>query len=290
MIAAVLSRASIWSSGPRSNPDKTGAVEQHRDLAHTLRMRGSIASIFRHPVKGLTPEPLDAVELRAGEYFPNDRQYAIEAGPSGFDPEKPGHISKMKFTVLARFPELARLKTRLADDGVTFHIGDAHGFGVETRLDTEDGRAGLERFLQAFLGEGASGKLRVLSAPGHRFMDHPQGYISVINLASVRALEQAIGAEVDPVRFRANVYIDGLPPWAEDGLVPGATIRLGGARLIAFKPIVRCAAPDANPDTGVRDLETVDMLRRHFGRDTLGDYFSIEQGARLACGDSVSFG
>ena len=253
-------------------------------------MTAIIASIFRHPVKGLTPEPLESVALRTGEYFPNDRQYAVEVGPSGFNPEKPGHISKMKFTVLARFPELARLKTRLADDGVTFHIGDAHGFGVETRLDTDDGRAALERFLQAFLGEEAPGKLRVLSAPGHRFMDHPQGYISVINLASVRSLGQAIGADVDPLRFRANIYIDGLPAWAEDDLVAGALIALGAAKLKVFKPIVRCVATHANPDTGVRDMETVELLRQHFlGRDTLGTYFSIEQGARIARGDTVRF-
>src|SRR5215510_13414152 len=115
-------------------------------------MRGmpSIVSIFRHPVKGLSPEPLGEVELTAGEYFPHDRKWAVEAGPSGFDPDKPAHISKMKFTVLARFPELARLKTHLRPDGVTFHIGDAHGFAIETCLATEEGRAALARFLQAF--------------------------------------------------------------------------------------------------------------------------------------------
>lgn len=251
-------------------------------------MRGSIASIFRHPVKGLTPEPLDAVDLKAGEYFPNDRQYAVEAGPSGFDPARPGHISKMKFTVLARFPELARLRTRLAADGVTFHIGDAAGFGVETRLDTQDGRETLERFLDAFLGEGTSGRCRVLAAPGHRFMDHPQGHVSVINLASVRALGRATGAEVDPLRFRANIYVDGLPAWAEDELVPGAIASLGEARLRMFKPIVRCIATHANPDTGVRDLDTLDLLREHFARDTLGHYFSIDQSGRIARGDRVS--
>src|SRR6202008_4747210 len=117
-----------------------------------------------------------------------------------------------------------------------------------------EGRAGLERFLQAFLSEEAPGKLRVLSAPGHRFMDHPQGYISVINLASVRALGWAVGAEVDPLRFRANVYVDGLPAWAEDDLVVGAMAQLGAARLKMFKPIVRCIATHANPDTGVRDI------------------------------------
>ncbi|HEX5007902.1 MAG TPA: MOSC domain-containing protein, partial [Hyphomonadaceae bacterium] len=157
------------------------------------------------------------------------------------------------------------------------------------RLDTEEGRAALERFLQAFLGDEAPGKLRVLSASGHRFTDHPQGYISAINLASVRALAQAIGARVDPLRFRANVYLDGLPAWAEDDLVVGAMISLGAARLKTFKPIVRCVATHANPDTGIRDIETVDLLRQYFSRDTLGTYFSIEQGARIARGDAIAF-
>lgn len=247
----------------------------------------SIASLYRHPVKGLTPEPLDAVELKPGDYFPGDRKWAVEAGPSGFNPEKPGHISKQKFTVLARFPSLARLRTRLEDPSL-FHIGDAHGFGVSADLATEDGRDALARFLQAFLGDEATGQFRVLSVPGHRFMDHPQGYVSVINLASIRALGWAIGADVDPLRFRANVYIDGLPPWAEDSLVVGQTIGLGAARLKMFKPIVRCIATHANPTTGERDLDTLDHLRRHFGRDTVGNYFSIEQGRRVAVGDPVS--
>ncbi len=251
-------------------------------------MRGTVASIYRHPVKGLTPERLDAVELEAGAYFPNDRLYAIEVGPSGFDPASPKHISKQRFTVLARFPALARIRTRLEDATGAFHIGDAHGFGVETRLDTKDGRATIERFLQAFLGEDAQGALRVLESPdGYRFMDHPQGRISVINLASVRTVEQAIGQSIDPLRFRANVYIDGLKPWAEDDWVAGVAVRLGGVKLSMFKPIVRCIATHVNLGTGIRDIDMVGMLREHFGRDTLGNYFSIDAAGRVAEGDTL---
>lgn len=252
-------------------------------------MRGTIASIYRHPVKGLTPEPMDAVQLTAGAYFPGDRDYAVEVGPSGFDPEKPKHISKQRFTVLARFPALARVKTRLDDATGVFHVGDAHGFGVETRLDTDKGRTSLENFLQAFLGEDAPFKLRVLeSPPGYRFMDHPQGYISVINLASIRAVETAIGQPVDPLRFRANVYVDGLKPWAEDEWVAGASVRLGGAQLSVFKPIVRCVATHVNLDAGERDIDMVEMLRQNFGRDTLGTYCSITQSGAVKLGDVLN--
>jgi uncharacterized protein len=252
-------------------------------------MRGTVASIYRHPVKGLTPEQLSSVQLEAGAYFPGDRNYAIEVGPSGFDPENPKHISKQRFTVLARFPSLARVKTRLDDASGVFHVGDAHGFAVESRLDTDDGRAALERFLQAFLGEDAPGKLRVLESPrGYRFMDHPQGFISVMNLASVRAVGQAIGRDVDPLRFRANVYVDGLKPWAEDEWVVGQKVALGAAELVMFKPIVRCVATHVDLDTGERDIDMVGMLREHFGRDTLGNYFSIASGGVVKPGDGVA--
>jgi uncharacterized protein len=239
-------------------------------------MRGRIASLHRHPVKGLTPERLAAAQLTEGEHFPRDREYALEVGPSGFDPEKPAHISKQRFTVLARFPSLARLKTRLDDETGVFHVGDAYGFGVETDLVTPAGRGALERFLQTFLGQEASGPLKVLEGPGkHRFTDHPLGYVSVINLASVRAIEQAIGQPVNPLRFRANVYVEGWPAWAEDEWEVGLKIDLGEAKLAMFKPIVRCLATHVNLESGERDIDMVGQLREHFGRDTVGNYFSV---------------
>ncbi len=250
-------------------------------------MSGTVASIYRHPVKGLTPELLEGVELEAGQYFPMDRKWAVEAGPSGFDPAAPGHISKMKFTVLARFPQLAKLKTHLRGEGGVFHIGDASGFGVDAPLETAEGREGLANFLQAWLGEDAPGKLRVVSAEGHRFMDHPLGHVSLINLASVRAFAKAIGREVDPLRFRANLYVDGVAPWAEDGLAPGAQVEAGDALLTCFKPIVRCIATHTGPDTGERDIDVVPLLREHFGRDTLGVYLHVARGGRVAAGDAA---
>ena len=49
-----------------------------------------IDAIYRYPVKGLSPQRLQQVALSAGETVPADRLYAIENGPSGFDPARPG--------------------------------------------------------------------------------------------------------------------------------------------------------------------------------------------------------
>jgi len=73
---------------------------------------------------------------------------------------------------------------------------------------------GMNIWLAALLGEAAVGPLRVIDGAGHRFLDHPLGHISVINLASLRDLEARLGRPVDPLRFRANLYVEGWPAWA----------------------------------------------------------------------------
>ena len=56
-----------------------------------------IRSIYRYPVKGLSPEALPRIVLAPGETVPGDRLYAIENGPSGFDPSAPAYLSSSIF-------------------------------------------------------------------------------------------------------------------------------------------------------------------------------------------------
>ena len=52
----------------------------------------AVESIYRYPVKGLSPERLDGVRLEPGQTLPSDRKYAIENGPAGFDPVAPAYF------------------------------------------------------------------------------------------------------------------------------------------------------------------------------------------------------
>ena len=74
-------------------------------------MDAHIAALYRHPVKGFTPERLTHADLSVGQEFPCDRMYAVENGPSGFDPSAPAWVTKMKFTVLATLPQVALAAT-----------------------------------------------------------------------------------------------------------------------------------------------------------------------------------
>src|SRR5499426_4380288 len=81
-----------------------------------------LAALYRYPVKGLTPERLDRVELEPGATLPFDRAYAIENGPGRFDPAAPRHLPKVNFLMLMRDERLATLKTRFDDASETLSI------------------------------------------------------------------------------------------------------------------------------------------------------------------------
>ena len=61
-----------------------------------------IHSIYRYPVKGLSPEPLVRTRLAVGATVPGDRRYAIENGPSGFDPAAPSYRHKSHYLMLMK--------------------------------------------------------------------------------------------------------------------------------------------------------------------------------------------
>ena len=246
---------------------------------------GTLAAIRRHPVKGFTPEPLEAVSLAPGEGFPFDRVWAVENGPCGFDPAQPAVVPKHKFTVLAALPRVAAAVTRY-DEAEGVLRAEAAGLApFAGRLDGDDGRAAFATWLGELLGEEARGPLKVLAAPPvHRFTDHPQGQGSLINLASVRDLGRRMGAELDPMRFRANLYVEGWPAWVENDWTC-ETLRLGGVAAAMFKPIVRCAATHVNPTTAARDLEITKALFDNFGHMHCGIYLQVTRAGRLALGD-----
>lgn len=251
---------------------------------------GRLAALYRHPVKGFTPEALASARLEPGLCFPGDRLYAVEDGPSGFDSADPRHISKMRFAVLAKIPEVALAHTRYDDATGELSVAAPGHEPLRAVLSNATGRAAFGDWLQSFLSGHTSGPLSVLQAPGdHRFMDSRSGFVSILNLASVRDLEAKVDKPLDPLRFRANIHVDGWPAWAENEMI-GADLRVGEVRLTATKPIGRCRAIHVDPHRGAEDIDLVSQLFNHFGHTITGLYASVTGGGRLEIGDSVEIG
>jgi uncharacterized protein len=251
----------------------------------------NIQSIYRYPVKGLTPERLPRAMLQAGQTVPGDRLYAIENGPSGFDPAAPSYLSKTHFLMLMKNERLASLRATFDQDShtLTITVPSPDRPGDETvsgDLRTATGRAKIENFFATHCADELRGPPKILHADGHSFSDVARKVVSIINLASVAAVETMVGAPVNPLRFRGNVYVEGWPAWSELDLV-GRELKIGGARLKAVKRIIRCAATNVDPDTGARDLNIPQTLMRNLDHGDCGIYGEVIEAGEIAPGNAI---
>ncbi len=250
-------------------------------------MDGVIVALHRYPIKGFTPEPVPSAVLEQGRAFPCDRLFAVENGPSGFDPAAPAFIPKGRFTVLARSAAVAAVHTRYDEVSGSLAASAPGGEPFHANVQQETGRAAFATWLTPILAAEMTGPLRMIDGRGHRFLDDPAGHVSVLNLASVRDLERRIGAPVDPLRFRANVHVEGWPPWVENGL-SGEGLRLGDAEVRVLRPITRCAATEVDPVTAKRDLAIPADLHRLYGHVWCGVYVQVLGCGIVAAGQRIS--
>jgi uncharacterized protein YcbX len=243
-----------------------------------------IASLYRYPVKGLSAEPLPSVALRIGETLPADRRYAIENGPSGFDPAVPVWMPKSYFLMLMRDERLAGLRSHFDDHSNLLTIRENVARGD---LESAEGRAAIEAFFATHFAGELKGPPKVISGGGHSFSDVARKVLSIINLGSVAAIQTMVGLPVHPLRFRANLYVSGWPTWHEFELL-GQTLAIGDARLKVTKRISRCAAINVDPETAARDLDLPPTMMRRLGHTDCGIYAEVTAGGTIGVGDAVA--
>lgn len=255
-------------------------------------MNASVDAIYRYPVKGLSPQKLELTTLVPGRTIAADRLYAIENGPTGFDPAAPAYFPKNRFLMLMKNERLAALRTGYDEATHTLSIMSEGREAARGDLRTKEGRLAIEAFFRRYMPAELNGPPKVLSGEGvpdapHSFSDVARKVVSIINLASIAAVETAMGAAVDPLRFRGNIHVSGWPAWHEFDLL-GAELSIGGARLKVVKRIVRCAATNVDPVTAARDLTIPKTLMQAFGHTDCGIYAEVIAGGDIATGDELT--
>ena len=250
-------------------------------------MRATLVGIFRYPVKSLGGEALSAAELAPGRGLANDRRYALV--PADVGAPAPGWRPKSRCVALVRHAALARLSARFDDGAQALAISRAISEGAhelvhgrpETGAERERIEAALNRALAKDVGEVAL----AAAGPGAMLSDVDAPFVSFLNLASVRALGAALGAEVDPLRFRANFHFEDAPAWCERACA-GRRVSLGGAMLEVVDVIRRCAATEVNPATAARDLHVLKGLA-DFGHAEMGVYAKVLSRGRVERGGTL---
>jgi GntR family transcriptional regulator/MocR family aminotransferase len=245
-----------------------------------------LKNIYRYPIKGLSAQPLTRVDLEARKPIPYDRIFAMVRPGAPFDASEPKWGKKGLFVMLMLEEALARVQTTLDVETMQLTIRQDNHQRLAADLRDDRGRASVEEFFWQLVPSFRSAPTLVRSRDGH-FMDKPDNVISLINLATVRSLEAQWGYRIDPLRFRANFYIDGAEPWEEFDWV-GSDIRIGDTLFRVDRRNGRCGATNVNPETGRRDLDLPGSLRAAFGHKDLGIYLVAREAGRVAVGDQVT--
>lgn len=252
----------------------------------------TIRHLYRYPVKGLSPEPLPAVALQPGQAFPRDREWALTNGRWTFDAAAYVPRPKTDFLMLMQHESLAALRTRVSADGRRLTVQPPQGQALDIAMDDPDDVERAGAFFAAYLGDRISGRPRLVRARDQRFTDVSvvsaamMQSVSIVNLASVRELGARMGRELDPLRFRANVYYDGGSAWEELGWID-RELRLGDVPARAVLRTRRCAATNVDPATGARDLGIPQALLKHFRHGDMGVYVELRGSGTLQPGDAL---
>ena len=256
-----------------------------------------IVSLHRYPVKGFPAEGVARARLEPGAGIPGDRVLAVSDGTASPVPDSWNRWSH--FFALKKRPDLAAWSVRTDPDGTIVLVPPATGTrspaaeaASTIRIDPADpsSRSAAASRIAARLPGADPSVVDVLtahSAAGPQGMfDSEHGHVSLISLDTVRALARADGRDLDPARFRGNLLLEGLEPFAETALV-GAIVRVGEARLLIRQTIERCTATTVHPDTAVRDLNVPRILATRCGHIHCGLYGEVLTPGEVRPGDAL---
>ncbi len=242
-------------------------------------MTATLAHIWRHPLKGLGSEAVPTVELDPEQAVVGDRLWALlNAEAEDTDAWQP----RRNFLQVASGPKLAALRAESTGQGIRLSHPDRPPLDIDP---ASDGQV-LGDWIGDLWPDDRPGPARLVKAPVQGMTDVEYASVSIGNLASLRALSQKAGFDIDMRRFRINLWVDGLAPWEEIDLLAG-DITLGTATLSPVEPIGRCRAPDANPTNGTRDIGMLRLLEDGWSTRNFGVYFKVKTAGTARLGDTL---
>ena len=244
-------------------------------------MTKTLSHLWRHPIKGIGAEALDSVTLQAGLPLPLDRAWAVlETGRA----HEQGWQRCGNFIRGAKGPGLMAVTATVK--GETIRLSHPAQPDLELTPDAPN-ETEFFAWLAPIYPENRPLPAKLIKAPDIGMADANFASVSILNHASLRALSQKAGHELDMRRFRGNLWLDGLAPWEEFDLV-GKTLAIGDARLNIVERITRCRATEANPDTGTRDTATLQLLEEGWGHTDFGVYAKVLTNGHIQTGDTVT--
>ncbi len=247
-------------------------------------MSAYVRGIWRHPIKSHGREELARTLLSEGRCIPWDRRWALAHEMARIDWENPQWAPCANFSRGAKAPKLMAISARV--DLRRQEVTLSHPELPELTFDPDTDPGALVQWVMPISAQNRALPARLIRAGKTGMTDTDYQSISLVNLASHADLAQRMGQNISPLRWRANLLLDGLDPWAERDWI-GKTIRVGRAELEIREAITRCRAATASTRTGERDADTLGALEKTWGHREFGVYAVVTRTGDLRQGDPV---
>jgi len=255
-----------------------------------------VAALYRYPVKGFSAERRSSLDVLPSGKVAGDRVLAFRFG--GIEVLGDAWSPKATMLCLMNTPGLATLTLALDQDQGCVSVGSEGRTLAEEALDAA-GRQRLAEKLAEFalslpenplVGHPERLPLQLVGdGVTPRYHDSEKGEVTLHSRESIQALAAALGGELDEVRFRSNIAVEGVKPWGELAWV-GRRVRIGRCLYEVTRVKGRCLATHANPTTGVRDLPILTTLTHAFDQEQPTFAVSMRplgEGGRIMVGDDV---
>ncbi len=245
-------------------------------------MSHTVTEIWRHTIKAHGREMLEQVEMTAGQALPGDRLWAVAHERSDADGTEWARCSN--FTRAASAPQLMAISSRYDDASGLITL--SHPSAGDITFDPDGNDAAFLNWVMPLMPEGRAEPARMVRAESRAMTDTPYPSVTLANLASHRAVETAIGKPLSRHRWRSNIWFDLDDAWAEEDWL-GREVQIGEAIFAVRERMERCQATAANPDTGVRDAETLKTLKDAFGHRDFSVGAEVIRAGHIRLGDTV---
>jgi uncharacterized protein YcbX len=251
----------------------------------TATVPARVAHLVRHPIKSAGFEAVERVELLPGAAFPFDRVWAVAHAAARLT-EPPAWAPKLHF--LRGWGSASLMAISCRSDVASGRVTLSHPARPTESFCPDDPQdaARLIAWLRPLWPENRPEPARVIRVPGQALTDQDQPLVSIGSLSSLADLSGRAARDLSIHRWRANLWVEGWTPWSEFDRI-GDEIAIGRARLRLEEPIGRCRATGANPETGLEDADTLDLLERHYGHTDFGVFARVVAGGSVARGDEV---
>lgn len=245
-------------------------------------MTGTLARIWRHPIKSHGREELERITVTEGRTLPWDRTWAVLHEGAKADGSEWAPCAN--FSRGSKVPALMAINADLDEKANSVSLTHPDRPALTFRPD-DDTRAFLE-WVAPLMPADRPESHRIVRVPDRGMTDTPFPSISLAGFSSLRALSDKIGTPLDPRRFRVNLWIEGLGPWQEFEWID-REIWIGDVRFRVEERIERCLATAANPETGRRDADTLGALEHGWGHRDFGVYLTAVSSGEIAVGDRL---